>query len=286
MKALTRYSAFLAVFGFLMLFFPHIGAVSYGQNSPALESAADVDVVWPEFIDNNFEIYYNFESNGVWQAKTRLTRNNLADITPSVTAGQTGDTFVVWSVVDGMESRLKYCRYQNREWSKPETIPSNLKSNMAPSVLIDDSDNVWVVWSGFDGQDDDIFFSVLKNGRWEAPRRVNPDNSLPDVLPLIGIDDNGNPEVKWKSFDGDIYQNYQAIWDGIGWTSGPEAQGKIINPQETNEFQAVARRVERHVKDVMSGDIQNRRIPRRAGFHIRKHGRFQSIPFNITKSDS
>ena len=117
-----------------------------------------------------------------------------------------GSTWVVWSAANDTGSSLYYSIFDGSPWSYPQNMPTHLSSNTAASVIVDNSDIPWIVWAGFDGQDDDIYYTRWNGLDWNAPLRVNKDDCLPDILPSIRMDEEGNLRVAWLGYNGEKYK--------------------------------------------------------------------------------
>ena len=138
---------------------------------------------------------------------------------------------------------------------------------MSPSIIVDHQDVVWIVWAGFDEQDDDIFFSRWNGFNWEIPLRVNQNDSTPDILPVIGLDEGGNPFVYWLGYRNGSYRVYYSKWNGLEWEYETEAgDEKIYNTVIIND---------RSVIPALPGFISELN---KASLHIRNNGKIQSIP--------
>ena len=134
-----------------------------------------------------------------------------------------GSTWVVWSAANDTGSSLYYCIFDDSSWSYPQNMPTHLSSNTAASVIVDNSDIPWIVWAGFDGQDDDIYYTRWNGLDWNAPLRVNKDDCLPDILPSIRMDEEGNLRVVWLGYNGEKYKKYSSKWTETKWSDEAES---------------------------------------------------------------
>jgi len=199
--------------------------VSYADDSDYVsDSNIKAELVWSEFDGENNEIYYSRLEDNIWTQKVQISNNGFRNISPSISSGTDGITRVVWTAISGSKSHLLFSNYDGKTWSSPTQISTNLSSNTAPSIVVDNEDIPWIIWAGFDGQDDDIFFTRWNGYDWDAPQRVNKDDSLPDILPIIGIDEDGIPWVEWSGYDGEKYRNYSSTYTGSEWNEEIEAE--------------------------------------------------------------
>gem|GEM_PF-1190774 len=201
-----------------------IFGVSYAGNfDHAGSDNTQSELVWAEFDGEDYEIYYSSLRDNLWTPKLQLSNASYTDILPCVSSGTDGLIWVVWTALVGSKSQLFYSNFDGKSWSYPTPITTNLSKNMAPSIIVDNANIPWIVWAGFDGQDDDIFFTRWNGYDWDVPLRVNKDDSMPDILPLIGVDSEGNPWLEWSGYDGKKYINYFSKWTGAEWSEEIEA---------------------------------------------------------------
>jgi len=175
------------------------------------------ELTWAESDGENYQIFFSSLSNNLWEKKVQLTHNNFTNILPSISSGSDGIVWIVWSAFNNSKSNLFFCNSFGNSWSDPVQISTNLSSNTSPCIIIDNENIPWIVWAGFDGQDDDIFFTKWNGNDWEIPLRINRDDTYPDILPVIGIDERGTPWVSWSGYDGNKYRNYFSKWTETGW---------------------------------------------------------------------
>jgi hypothetical protein len=131
---------------------------------------------------------------------------------------------------------LRYAISTEDGWERSEDLASELKKNLAPSVVIDSKDRVWVVWSANDGGFDDILTVYYQNGSWSEPVRVNAANDIPDVLPTVELDPEGNPVINWQMLADGKYITVTSRWTGSEWSEaellGEEVVGDKVEAEE------------------------------------------------------
>ena len=258
---------------FYLCLFSVITNVSAGDKEDAVNTEAEL--VWSEFDGEDYEIFYSNLSNNKWASKVQITNNNSTDLNPSISSGANGITRVVWSAMSGVKTNLFYSNFDGSSWTPPTQIITNLSSNTTPSIIIDNENIPWVVWTGFDGQDDDIWFTRWNGDDWDEPQRVNKDDSMPDILPIIGIDEEGNPWVKWSGYDGERYINYSCKWTGTEWGDEKGAErNKSYNSMIKNEVDSIP-----ELPDFLDDSDK-------ASIHIAGGGQIQSIPLRYLTNNS
>ena len=195
---------------------------------PGVSYAGDGNItaesVWSEFDGENNEIYYSRLKDNIWTQKVQLSNKGFRNISPSVSSGTDEITWVVWTAISGSKSHLLFSNCDGETWSSPTQIQTNLSSNTASSIVVDNENIPWIIWAGFDGQDDDIFFTRWNGFNWDASQRVNKDDSMPDILPVGRIDEEGNLSVEWSGYDGKKYRNYSSRYTGSEWDDEIETE--------------------------------------------------------------
>jgi len=193
-------------------------------------SNSQADLAWVEFDDGDLEIYYAYFSDNSWGPKVRLSNNDSVDFRPSISSGSDGTVWVVWSMISGLETHLFYSYFDGVFWTPSAKILTHLTSNLSPSVFVDHNNTPWIIWAGFDGQDDEIYFTRWDGDDWELPLRVNRADSMPDVLPNIGINPENRPYVIWSGYDGESYRQYISKWTGTEWEDEAEVENTDAYP--------------------------------------------------------
>jgi hypothetical protein len=189
-------------------------AISAQENQPF----ADTRIVWSEKENGQFKVFTSRFENDSWSERIQLSLPTQSAVYPSISSGPNGTTWVVWTVLKGNNSDLYFTTsLKEGEWAEPTQIITNLSSNSAAMILVDRTSSPWVVWSGFDGQDDEIFFTRWNGTDWDFPLMINDDNSTPDIIPSLTLNDEGFPVVRWLGFADDGYLLLAKEWNGFSW---------------------------------------------------------------------
>ena len=143
---------------------------------PSIEPSISVSgsilhVVWREFRDDNWEIYYKQSTNGglSWDPDVRLTINDGISQYPNVSATDS-IVHVVWQDQrDGnWEIYHKRSSDEGLTWSADSRVTNDSSSSFSPSAVINGS-TLHVVWT------DD------RDGNWEIYYKRNPTGEPTDV---------------------------------------------------------------------------------------------------------
>lgn len=184
------------------------------------------DVVFSQQDGSNLQIYFSSCENveGGWSSPVKITNDSYINGHPVIDAGSDGKRWLVWTADTGSDYIVRYAFGKDNAWSEPASIPAQLNENLAPSVVVDRSGRTWVAWSANDGGLDEIYFSKYSENTWTTPMRVNRGNEVPDILPVLTLDEKGNPQVTWEGYRNGSYVKLRSIWDGEGWSDEVEVQ--------------------------------------------------------------
>lgn len=221
-----------------------IGLIAYPVGIPADEIPGETvvkvdkgDVVWSGGEADSQQIYFSTyrSGKGAWSDPVQITDDTLRNGHPVVDAGKDGKRVLVWTTATGNDFVIRYALGENGTWSEPAAIPSQLQENLAPSVIIDREGVIWVVWSANVGGQDEIYYACYAEEKWSLPMRVNGGNDVPDILPVIALNDQGIPQVTWKGYRDDGYVQLQSTWTGETWSEEVAIQDQTATGETDTE---------------------------------------------------
>ncbi len=189
--------------------------------------SAQVYIAWSELWGKRYEVFYQHLNHGVWSKKIRLTNDKTADnVAPAITRDAKGTVWLVWTVADGPKSQLRFTTCSGQVCAAAQQVPSPFSSNTGSSIAIDNNGMPWLVWSASNTGADAIVFSRWQGTKWDPPQRVSKEDAYPDILPIIGMDKEGNPWVYWTGYDGKHYRAYISLRAGMGWSPEEKLEPK------------------------------------------------------------
>jgi hypothetical protein len=194
-------------------------SIAFNSFLYADEPIPDAQMAWQEKANSRYTVQYSQMKNGNWDQPKNIYDSSLDCLHPSITSDPAGGTWISWTLTDGKTSNIAICKMDDGKCLNVDVLRNQMTSNVAPSILADKSGKLWVVWSGFDGKDDEIFYSINEGGHWTEPKQINEDDTYPDILPNLILNDNDRPVVYWYGFNGDKYVEYYSIWNGKNWSS-------------------------------------------------------------------
>jgi hypothetical protein len=263
-------SCWLSVCFFLCIL--SLGTLAFAEQRA--ESNIKAELVWSESDGANYQIFYSRFENKLWSTEVSITHSDSSNILPCIGKDTDGVVWVVWSVVDGIQSQLFYSQSDGGTWSQPALIPTGFTSNTAPSVVVTSDNVVHIVWSGFDGKVDNIYHISRKGNLWSKPQKVNLDNAVPDILPIIGMNDAGNLWVYWSGYDGGgKYRNYSSIRNGLKW------EGETEENVSDNVYLTMIKKVASQIPALP----QSVSAPAKSSIYLENKRQIQSLPLRYLK---
>jgi hypothetical protein len=228
---------FLPVFLFFLLLLTLQPGCLLADNSAASVKVDKGDVVWSQRVGADQQIYFSTFLTGqnTWSAPVKVTDDNFKNGHPTIDTGTDGRRWLVWAAGKNTDSALHYSVETNGTWSQAEVVPSTLKVNVSPSVLIDGSGRTWVVWSGNNGGQDEIYCSHYTGKEWTTPVRVNSENEVPDILPVIALNAENIPQVTWYGYRDGAYVRLRSTLSGDSWSPEERVEDSSQNAMQHTE---------------------------------------------------
>lgn len=210
---------FLVLCTLLVLGWLFAGVVNAKSEVNELESEDyEVDAVWSTSDGIGMEIFYSNRKDGVWSEPIQVTDDYFDNMYPVIDRDSLGRMWTFWTAYYNGRTEIHYSVFDGKDWKPGEFIVFDQKSNVAPSVVIDGKDKIWITWSANDGGFDDILFAYYQNGSWSEPVRLHAENDIPDVLPTVELEPDGNPVINWRMLADGKYITVTSRWTGSEWS--------------------------------------------------------------------
>ena len=198
---------------------------SASSEYPALAvSGSFVHIVWYDFRDGNYEIYYKHSTDGGtnWEADVQLTFNSYPSYCPSLSVSNS-IVSVVW--IDGRDSNweIYYKRSTDKgiTWDSDTRLTNASSDSFNPSVSVTGS-NVNVVW--YDRRDGNygIYYRRSSDSgmNWEADTCLT-NNSGSSIAPCI-FAAASNVHVVWQDDRDGAYKIFYKHSSDEGMTWGQD----------------------------------------------------------------
>jgi len=182
---------------------------------------SNLHVIWFDFRDGNYEIYYKKSVNGGidWGADVRLTNNSFNSWYPSISVSGL-IVHIVWFDDRDGNWEIYYKRSTNEgiNWSSDIRLTANAADSRDPSISVLGS-IVNVVWDDYRNGSSEIYYKKSSDSglNWDQDTRItnNPANSFEpsttlsdSTVHIVWNDDrDGNMEVYYK----------KSVNSGINW---------------------------------------------------------------------
>ena len=187
--------------------------VTYYSFAPSIAiSGSQMNIVWQDDRDGNYEIYYKRSTDGGtnWGADIRLTNNVASSYRPSLAVSGT-QIFVIWADDRDANMEIYYKRSTDggANWSADTRLTNNPADSFTPTVAISGS-QVHVVWRDSRDGNQEIYYKNSPDGgtNWGADTRLTNNSAVSDY-PFVAVsgsqvhivwDDerDGNYEIYYK----------------------------------------------------------------------------------------
>ncbi len=186
-------------------------------------SGDNIHVVWQDFHDGNFEIYYkrSLDNGGTWGSDTRLTNQDDGSGLPSVAVS--GDNIhVVWYDNRDGNFEIYYKRSLDNggTWGSDARLTNQDRTSEYPSVAVS-GNNIHVVWVDDRDGNDEIYYkrSLDNGGIWGSDTRLT-DQDDGSRIPSVAVSGDNIHVVWYDNRDTDFEIYYKRSLDNGGiWGS-------------------------------------------------------------------
>ncbi len=203
---------------FIMVFFT-VPESGFAQSDSLTDRAGEqYELAWSGSDGLRHELYTSSFTGETWTDPVQITNNNANNLHPVIDMGADGTKWIFWSAVRPDGISIEYAIFRDSTWSEVQKMNFEQDSSITPSILIDTDNVVWLVWAGNSGNLDEIYFSRYRNDAWEKEKIINQANSVPDIKPIIALNDQGEIEVRWQGFREGQYKSLFSVHTAKGWS--------------------------------------------------------------------
>ncbi len=199
--------------------------------SISMDAAGNFVIVWDDYRNNNYDIYYQRYSStgGALGVNTKVNDDvgTAKQWDPSISIDAAGNFVVVWIDERNVNRDIYYQRYS----STGGALGVNTKVNddaentdqISPAILFDVTGNFVIVWHDFRNNNWDIYYQRYNGtgGAVGVNTKVNDDSGSEfQMYPSISMDVVGNFVIVWHDFrniNWDIYfQRFTSTGSALG----------------------------------------------------------------------
>ncbi len=200
----------------------------------AVDSTANLHLVWEDQTPGNWEIYYRKSTDGgtSWTTSQRLTLNLGQSRSPAIAVDSTGDLHVVWTDSTPGNSEVYYKKSSDggTSWITSQRLTFNSGYSVSPAIAVDSTGDLHVVWMDSTPGNYEIYYSKGSNGgaSWTARQRLTF-NAGESGAPAVAVDSTTDPHVVLLDDTPGNYEIYYkkgskggTSWAGqrLTWNSG------------------------------------------------------------------
>jgi len=142
--------------------------------------------------------------NDQWARPETVYRSKEFNVAPSVGSDEQGTALLVWQSTSTVRSILRYSFKRQGAWQKVGKMPDQGGEVTTPAVIFDHNNSAWVFWVSDQNGLDDVYYRRWSavNQRWSSIEMANDKNSVPDILPEVQLDKQGDVVLTWRQYDG------------------------------------------------------------------------------------
>lgn len=233
----------LALFFLLCFLCPPSNVAGKTATSASAQTGDKAVWAWADKSGNEHAIFISRQVGKTWEKPQKVSANEGLNIVPAVVNTSGENLMVVWSNLVGSQTQLHYRQVKDGLWSEEKEYYTGLSSNTAPAVAVDRDGKIWVVWAGFNGISDEIYYATWNGTSFATPTAITA-NDVPDILPVLGIDEAaGTPWVQWQQYSEKGYVKYESTWNGSAWSEPllvPVAESTIAGQASSGTTRTVA----------------------------------------------
>ncbi|OGD21455.1 MAG: hypothetical protein A2Y69_00885 [Candidatus Aminicenantes bacterium RBG_13_59_9] len=173
-----------------------------GLPAIAVDSAANLHMVWSDETPGSSEIYYKNSPDGgaSWSAGQRLTWNSGISQAPVIAVDSSGVLHLAWwdNTPGNAEIYYKKSTTGGTTWTANTRLTWSSADSQTPAIAVDSSGNPYLVWWDSAPGNAEIYYKKSTNGgaSWSTNTRLTW-SSGNSYSPVIALDYSGNLHVVW-----------------------------------------------------------------------------------------
>ncbi len=195
-----------------------LSQVLHAQIAEDIKQAQDIKLVWSaKNYGQGEQIYYSSFKKDKWTTPVQLSHSADLVFQPASSSGTDGKVWVVWSRQDKSGSFIQFTVYSASGWLQPRQIDTGMDNNKAVAIIVDHDNTPWIAWTAIDDIYPEIFWSRWNGQGWDLPVRAHDKNKVPDIQPVLALDESGNINLSWQTYLDGKYVIVSQVWKGQQW---------------------------------------------------------------------
>lgn len=166
------------------------------------------DIVWCEYDKGKSFIYHSQMYENRWSDKELVYASRERFLNPAVVRLDDDSLIVMWSLIDNGNSYLQYSLLLSEKWQVPRNFNTGMAFNGGVLLIKDIKHAIRAIWVGNNGTSDNIYCSIWQMSEWTSPEQINRKDDSPDIMPVVGLNDENLPWVVWTGFNGSGYEMF------------------------------------------------------------------------------
>lgn len=176
-------------------------------------------IVWSENKQQGEQVYFSSYERGQWTAPVQLSKDENLAFHPTISSGDDGRLWAVWTREDEKGSFLQFSIFSSSLWSEPRQIDTGMSNNKSATIVVDRDNCAWIAWTSITETYSDIYWSRWDGEKWAKPIKAHATNNVPDLNPLLSVDDSGQIILSWYTFTNGKYMTVSQKFGKRQWES-------------------------------------------------------------------
>ncbi len=213
------------------------------QPAIAVDSSANLHVVWHDFTPVEAEIYYKQSKDGgdSWSYVRRLTWTSGGSYSPAIAVDSSDHLHVVWYDDTPGDHQIYYKKSEDGgdSWTASRRIIWTSGGAFVPAIAVDSLDHLHVVWYDSTSGKFDTYYKKSTDGgdSWTASQRITWTSGYSYVR-AIAVDSSDHLHVVWYDDTPGDYEIYYKKSEngGDSWT----ASQRLTRTSGSSQYPAIA----------------------------------------------
>ncbi|MFH2122646.1 MAG: hypothetical protein ABIJ50_04095 [Pseudomonadota bacterium] len=207
---------------------------NYADSIDTSNGGHDYKIVWSVNKHQGEQVYFSSYEKGRWTTPVQLSDSGDLAFHPTVSSGVDGRLWVVWTREDEKGSFLQFSTFNSSLWTKPRQIDTGMNNNKSATIVVDRNNSAWIAWTSVTEIYSDIYWSRWDGVQWAKPIKAHADNKVPDLNPILSLDDSGQIILSWQTFANGKYMTVSQKFDKKQWKNTSNVYRESLATKQKN----------------------------------------------------